>query len=192
MDTTKTKTNFKGAGEFDSTNSTYRHEIYLVNGKRLTGYSKSKYYAEKQDKIVLLEDIIIRLFNKGYLQPDRTEKITFYTRDFVSGQLDEVFTLLPASFTFGNNPKFVLNDRLNQFIVRFYKSVREKKTISPTIKHKAITVEEQILFSLERKRFISLEQLHEFVLKQFKNGYPEGLVMGFYNNYKEKYLSNPY
>lgn len=192
MEQAKTKSNFKGAGEFDSINSTYKHEICLLNGKKLTGYSKSKYYAEKQDKIVLLEDIIIRLFNKGYLQPDRTEKITFYRMDTLTRQLDEVFTLTPSSFTFGNIPMYVLNDRLNQFIKKFYNAIREKKFITKDLKHKAMTQEEQVLFSLERKRFSSHDQLHEFVLKQFQNGYPQGLVMGFYDNYRAKYLSSSY
>lgn len=192
MDQTKTKTNFKGAGQFDPINSTYKHEIFLLNSKKLTGYSKSLYYAEKQDKTVLLEDIIVRLFNKGYLLPDRTEKIIFYKRDFLTRNDEEVFTLYPNKFTFGKLPQFVLNDRLNQFIRRFYKQIEEKKIVTKSLKHRAMTADEQILFSTEHKRFHTLEQLHEFVLKQFKNGYPEGLVMGFYNKYIEKYLSHSY
>jgi len=192
MENAKPKPNFKGAGEFDPINSTYKHQIYLINGKILTGYSKSKYYAEKQDKIVLLEDIVLRLYNKGYLQPDKTKEIVFYSIDTLTRQSEEVITLTPKDYSFGSNPKFTLNERLCQFFKRFYIQLNERKFITKDIKHRPITQHEQQIFDLTRKRFATIEQLHEFVLKQFQNGYPQGLVMGFYDQYRSKWLSNSY
>lgn len=181
------KKNFPSAGKFDRNGSTYKHEIYLTNGITLTGYSKSLYYPEKQDKIVLLQDIILRLFHNGYFS--KSDKIIFYELDLFSKEKNEIFTLSPTGYSFGNLEKFVLNDRINSFITKFYAQLKANR-VTDNIKNKAVSKNEDELFSIATKRFPNYPTLIEFVNKCFKNGHSNEVVMQFYRKYTEKWLPN--
>lgn len=182
----ESKKTFPGAGKFDPINSTYLHKIYLKDGGRtLTGYSKSLYYAEMQDKIVCLQSVIRRLFQNGYLE--KSTKIEFFLNS-VSKENELILTLYSEEFRFMDNPKFVLNERLNTFLNKLYQYIKEKKIITSEIMSKPMTFSENEIFSLSYKRFENERKLIEFVTEKRKEGHAEGLVMQFYREYKKKFL----
>lgn len=183
------KKNFPSAGKFDRNGSTYKHEIFLSNGIVLTGYSKSLYYPEKQDKIVLLQDIILRLYHNGYF--NKSDKIIFYELDLFSKDKLEIFTLTPTTYTFGSLEKFVLNDRINAFITKFYAHMKVNR-VTDNIKNKGVSKTEEELFCIKQKRFSDFPTLIEFVNKCFKNGHNKDVVMHFYRQYTDKWLANSY
>lgn len=176
---------FPGMGQFDPINSTYRSEILLLNGHRLDGYSKSKLYPEPQDKTVMLEKWILRLYKKGYF--DKMHRIDFYHKSF-SGQDELVFTLYPREYTMQSHTKHVLDKRLIQFLTTLYIQVNKGELDISVLTHKAKRQNEQEIFSLDYKRFKTEQELLEFILKRKDEGHPDGLVMGFFHKYKQRYL----
>jgi hypothetical protein len=179
---------FPGMGQFDSVNSTYHHVIYLTNGKKLDGYSKSKLYPEMQDKIVLLEKIILRLYNSGYFKPDRVTRIEYYRKNFLEGTQDLILVLEPERFHLSDDETLVMSPRFQGFLNKFYLQVRSG-TVSADIVHKAIRIKEADVFSLEYRRFKTEPELLEFILSLKKLQYPDSMIMAFYYKYKEKFLS---
>ncbi len=177
---------FPGMGQFDSTNSTYHHVIYLTNGKKLDGYSKSKLYPEMQDKIVLLEKIILRLYNAGYWKPERVSRIEYFRKEFLHGTEDLILILEPTKFHLTDDETLALSRRFQGFLHKFYTQIQQG-TVSPEIVHKALKIKEADVFSLEYRRFKTEQELIEFMLAQKKANYPDSIIMAFYRKYKEKY-----
>lgn len=184
-----------GAGRFDSINSTYRHKIFLSNGRELTGYSKSLLTREATDKTVLLEKAIVRLVNKGYLfgktqkYGDTTFRIEFYLNGQYTGTPDElIFILMPDTYIFGNNEDFVTNIRLNTFFKRLYEQVKKGELVTKSLCHKSGNFTEENLFDVTKKRFLTEPALYTFMQNMIKDGHAFGLVMNFYNNYKKRWL----
>lgn len=181
------KKTFPGAGKFDPINSTYKHEIYLTTGRKLTGYSKSLLFPEMQDKIVLLERVILRLFNNGYLS--KSDKIEFYLKNLTTTD-DLILTLFPTSYTFGNNAtQLIFNERFNQFIEKFYLGIKSKNMVTKDLTHYPITKEQEQIFSLDYKRFKTERELINFITQKQKEGHEREYCMHFYRAYKEKYLT---
>jgi hypothetical protein len=181
---------FPGQGKWDPINSTYRHDIILLNGYKITGYSKGLLHSEMQDKIVLLQRIILRLYksDKQYFSPKKLLRIEFYKRDLLHED-ELIFILGPDSFQFGNSEHFIMNESLNQFLVKFYKAIKEGKIISKELFNKPKYQTEADAFSLKHKRFLTEPDTLEYCFKKIREGFPEGLVMNFFRNYRSKYLT---
>lgn len=181
---------FPGCGKWDRINSTYKHEIYLVNGKKLDGYSKGLLTNEMQDKTVLLETIIVRLFNKGYLDPLRSLQINFYFKSYLGDTDEEILILKPKEYRL-KHQKLISNERIVRFLERFYKQINQGKIITKDLTDKPYRKNEVDLFSLSEKRFKNQSELLNWMLEKGKEGAPQGQLLNYFHKYTEKYLSNP-
>lgn len=189
MQNANSKKTFPGAGRFDSINSTYKHEIFLKNGKILTGYSKGLLQTEMADKTVLLEKVIIRLINNGYLDGSKVSRIDFYLKSFLNNNDNLILSLEPLSYVV-TDEKYILNERLNSFLKKLYMQLRTGKIITQDIIHKRNLIFEQDIFSLKSKRFNDIDTLTDFCIKKVKDGYEESQVKLFFYKYKSKFFSN--
>lgn len=181
------KKSFPGSGRFDPINSSFKHRIHLQNGKELTGYSKSLLFPETPDKTVLLERVIVRLINNGYLQPDRTKYIEFFLNTPLLPTEQRVITLFPDRYIIGDVQQYIQDHRLYTFITRMYDQIRKGEIVTKSLQHKA-TVTASNLFDTSRKRFNTEEELHGFVVKQLQSGHPNGQVLNFYHKYRAQWM----
>lgn len=182
------KKTFPGAGKFDSINSTYKHEIILKNGTVLTGYSKGLLQNEMPDKTILLQKVILRLINKGYLDPRKTIRIDFYLKSFLQNNDDLILSLEPLSYALIGD-QFIMNEKLNAFFKRLYMDLRQGKIVTKDLADKRNVIFEEDIFQLRSKRFDNEDQLREFCIKKIKEGHAEGIVRNFYRKYLAKFLS---
>jgi hypothetical protein len=182
---------FPGAGRFDPLNSTYKHEIYLTNGKLLTGYSKGLFHSEPADKTILLERVIVRLIRNGYLAPIRTNRIDFFLNNYLGGNDVLVVSLYPYHYSLGEHKEVIADPRTFQFLKKLYDAINKGELITKDLQHKPVLSNEEIIFDIRKKRFQNDQELHEYIQKQLKNGCEEGTVMNFYYKYRLKWFSEP-
>jgi hypothetical protein len=185
-----TSKQFPGCGKWDRINSTYKHEIFLKNGKKLDGYSKGLLTNEMQDKTVLLETIIVRLFNKGYLDPQRTSQIDFYFKSYLGDTNEIILSLKPLEYQVFHS-KLITNERIVRFLSRFYDQIKRGKIITKELTDKPYRKNEVDLFSLSEKRFKNQSELLDWIIKKGKEGFSEGQLQNYFYKYTEKFLSNP-
>ncbi len=186
MQNSEPKKSFPGSGKFDPINSTYKHEIFLTNGRKLTGYSKSLFYAEMQDKTVLLESIILRLFNNGYFDPKRMQKIEYYRKEFMKPD-ELIFILTPTDLRMGNNDSIIEDQRLQTFLSNFYKQIHAGNVVTKDIKDPAKHQNVDDIMTVTRRIFKNERELLEFVTKKIAEGIPQGVCMDYFHKYKEKF-----
>jgi hypothetical protein len=189
---TSAKKYFPGTGKFDKINSTFRSKIYFNSTQKvptLDGYSKGLLQQkEPDDKIAMLESWIVRLYNSGYLRSDKTLKIEFYVKSFLDNK-DELFLILePLQFRIVHD-KYIMNERLNKFLMRFYTHVKSGNPVTKELVDSRIRIEEDEIFSVAKKRFENVEELTAWCIQKVKEGFPEGIVKGFHYKYYEKYFS---
>lgn len=185
----KPKKKFPGQGQFDKINSTYKNIIYFNNTQRvpfLEGYSKGLLFNEALDKTVLLEAWIVRLFNRGYLDCKKMVRIDFFLKSFLGNDDELIFSLQPFSFTIVHD-SFIMNERLNSFLERFYAQIKSGNIITKNLTHKR---EKEEIFPLKKGIFKNDDELRVFCIKKIREGHPEGLVKGFFYKYKEKFFEN--
>lgn len=180
------KKTFPGSGKFDPINSTYKHEIYLKNGKVLTGYSKGMLQNEMIDKTVLLEKVILRLVNNGYLQKERTERIDFYKKEFL--QTDEIILSLEPHSYVVTHDKYILDQRLNTFLKRLYESLKSGQIITKDLVDKRSVYKEEDIFKMQSGRFANIDSLKEYCFKLIQSGIVEGHVRTFFYKYSQQYF----
>lgn len=178
---------FKGAGQFDKHRSTFRWLIYLETGKVLDGYSCGKYSEEPQDKIFLLESVMLRLYRSGYWKASKCLYIEWYLQDIYGEKSnDELITVTtPTEYKFGTCEKYVHNERLQKFMRRFYESIKSGK-VSDQLRDRPVRITEKDKFSVSHKRFNTSVELVNYCA-ELKKFYPEGLVRDFYYKYIAKY-----
>lgn len=184
MKTTKT---FPGVNQWDTLNSTYKWRIYLCNGKELVGYSKGLYVSEPADKTVCLERAVRRLANSGYFQKERVRYIQFFYNKFLSGNDEWILTMMPDSYSLGNQELIVTDHRLKDFLTLFYKEITSGKEVIKQIIHPIKHSIEEELFDWRKKRFKTEAELHAFVIKQIDLKKNSEMVMDFFRKYREKW-----
>lgn len=185
----ETKKKFPGAGQFDSVNSTYKHRIHLSNGKELVGYSKGLYVSEPADKTVLLERVIVRLVNNGYLNIGRVDRIEFFYNKFLQGNDELILTLYPAMYGLGKNERIITDFRLAGFLRKLYEQLGQGKEALKANIHKPVISTEEDLLDTRKKRFPTEEKLHQYIITLLNRGMESAAVANFYRVYKEKHLS---
>lgn len=182
---------FPGAGKFDKINSTYHCIIYFQPTQKrpfIDGYSKGLTVNESPDKIYVLQAWIERLLHKGYFDHRRVVKIDFFLQSFLVNSEEHLFTLTPTSYKI-HSQQFITNERMNSFFVRMYKSIKEGKVDTASLKDKPQSRDEQSVFALRGDRFKSVEQLTAFCIQQIKSGkHSEERVNGFLRKYIEMFL----
>jgi hypothetical protein len=178
---------FIGAGRFDSVNSTYQHKINLCNGKQLTGYSKGLLSKEMSDKTVLLERVILRLYNNSYLVPNRVQSIEFFLNNqFESNEL--ILILRPHNYSFANNIEYAKDERLYTFLQRLYEQLRSGIIITKSLGHKPVIKQIDTILNPSKKVHETEQELHEFLMKCRKEGIEEGQIFNYYFNYRSKWF----
>ncbi|MCV9389159.1 hypothetical protein [Reichenbachiella ulvae] len=175
---------------WDSVESTYRQEIYLVNGYRFLGYSKRVGMPEVKDKQILLQNWILRMYKAGYLDEsnDRchdAEKIEYYWKDNVKRNYKLAFTLYQDCFEWNEAP---YRPPIDEFLKSFYKI--KAKGLDPhelLYTHKKASPSDPL--DLSKKRFYDKEVLQRFCMKLIRSNAQElGAVKAFYINYCDKHL----
>ena len=182
-----TQKKFIGAGRFDSVNSTYQHKINLCNGKQLTGYSKGLLSKEMSDKTVLLERVILRLYNNSYLLPNRVQSIEFFLNNqFESNEL--ILILRPHNYSFGQNLDYIKNQRLFDFLIRLYEQLRSGVIITKSLGHKPVIKPIDIILDPSIKSHKNETELHSFLMIARREGIEEGQIYNYYFNYRKKWF----
>lgn len=174
-------------GKFDSINSTYKHEIYLSNGKILTGYSKGLNLPELHDKDTLVQRVIRRLYGNGYLhkKSEGTAKETLYIHFYLNQAADDEWflTLLPLDYQL--SPEWINNEILVSFLKRFYEQVRSGVERKNLVKEPR----QRDLLSLNQK-FSSTNELLDYCNQlEHKYGLPHGIVQNFYREYCKNHFN---
>lgn len=183
---------FPGTGKFDKINSTFRSKIIFNSTQKvphLDGYSKGLLQPkEPDDKIYMLQNWIIRLVNNGYLSSFKTLRIEFYIKSFLDNT-DELFLILEPDRYSIHVEKYLLNERLNKFLTRLYQQLKSGKIITKELVDQKLRFEEEEIFSIQKKRFQSEDELRTYCISKIKEGNAEGMVKNFFYKYKSRHLS---
>ena len=186
----------KNSPKFDPYNSTYRHRILFADGvKELIGYSNKQGWIEREDKIIVLINYILRLYKAGYLDrynytKDKIECIEFYANDDSNTR---IFTLFYSYCEW--EPSMIGRKdfgRLITFIERFYEMV--EKNTSPS------KIYETLYYRGRRKRTAPLDlEIHRFqneadLMRHCQSVVERELaepseVEAFFRKYRDKYLT---
>lgn len=202
----------------DPYNSTYRRITWFKNGKNLDGYSKAKdgrfFKAEtnewitvrkdeKNDKLGLLCNWILREYKNGYLQmnhPHKTEldRMELYIHSPMGSlQYLPVVTLYYTFADWDNSVWFgkAQHAEFVQWIARFYSLIKMGETYETM--HRLLFFERESKrtppgtrrdpFSIATHRFSTMNDLNAYCAS-LKDQHPRGEIMHFYNQYKAKYF----
>jgi len=115
--------------QFDSIESTYKHLIYTNQGKKyiLTGYSKGDGLPERKDKEILIQKVVLRLINRGYLQ--KSDKIEFYKKNYIDNRHDQLlFIMYPDRFEYTDSIVWII-----PFLEKVYENILQKNKLEESI-----------------------------------------------------------
>jgi hypothetical protein len=172
-------------GKFDSIHSTFKSQIYCTSGKLIEGYSKGLYSREHQDKIVCLEKWIIRLYGKGYFNPEKIIRLEFYLKSFIDSDNKLLFTLYPDKFTMSNEEKYSTDKRLIYFLNKFYKEIQTGKQEVNKLIHNPVYKSEESIFDSKIKRFKNEFELMDFIITKKNEGFEPALLLNYASKYRE-------
>ncbi|MEP0366866.1 MAG: hypothetical protein ABJN36_11395 [Cyclobacteriaceae bacterium] len=188
-------------GDWDKIGSTYKQIIVFTSGKALVGFSKKIGFHERNDKIDLLTNWILRMYRDGYLNmknPTRTEidRIEYYNN--LNGQhLMNLRYEYPEVLCDDINLNNEYYKKLRVFINKFYDKVGTgvadheiyRQLYVKTRKGK-ITND---LISIDQKRFENKDQLNLYARDLINiRKMPFGEVEHFVRKYCQKHFGfNP-
>ncbi|MEO9968135.1 MAG: hypothetical protein ABJF11_20250 [Reichenbachiella sp.] len=175
---------------WDTSQSTYQQEIILENGKSFPGYSKRLGKEEAKDKRILLQNLILRMYQAGYLdennpQRDNAVQITYSWKDDSTGRYVHAFTLYQDCYEWNPNH---YRDYLDKFLTRFYELKRSGKN---PYEHLYETKRAKFLdpLSITNQRFFNKVNLRNYCVRLIKNNIRAfGEVLNFYIKYCERYF----
>jgi len=179
--------------------STFYWKIILDNNNPknrkdivLTGYSKMEGRNEKQDKMHLLFNIILRMNKCGYFEKFEKWKIYKRTGDFCNEQNDINFlTLYPNDFKILETTK--LEDRhktnhstLVKFLTDFYNARKNKVdfTYLLPVEKKAVNLDNLLCY--HKQKFETIKELYYHCEKLQKSGFAFGQIEHFKLMYLQK------
>jgi hypothetical protein len=175
--------------KWDPLHSTFKWNIYLANGKILTGYSKHSVSNERMDKDILLQKCIVRLYNAGYLHKKSlgTEKETDAIYFYDNQKLNEPHFLVMYMEAYELSD--IQNTKLVKFMSRIYEMMEGKRGYLNLIDDdKAKTGD---VLALDKPRFPDISSLNRYCAMLIKNNTREkSEVDHFYKRYKELYLGS--
>ncbi len=196
MRTTQTQQNHKI--HWDTINSYYRWNIFLLNGIQYPGYSKRHEEPEVFCKIKLLKRCMIRLKEKraskafGYFTPGHADRIEIYKRTGLGQYKERLVTLYPTHYELSHNEKFNQHQDIREFLDLFYsmlkKGIIEQLTYA-SAKIGYSKINEDALFSMTAGRFKSIPELYEFGNELMHLGFTYERVQHFTTGFIEKNLS---
>ena len=181
---------------WDKTHSTYMRIIYLSNGKSLTGYSKKYMQNERQDKIDLLTNWILRDFKNGYLDRNTTNpKVTAVDRiEFFIKHNGDYHPIINLYYDFPEwiNQKWVDQKKFIYFIQRFYSMIRQGLAVNQIVNALEVRTRASSKdpFDLTTPRFLGMADLNAYVLRlRNESSLEKEAIENFYRKYVEKYLT---
>jgi hypothetical protein len=187
----------KNSPVWDKANSTFMRLIVLLNGVTLTGYSKKVARNERNDKIDLLTNWILRDFKNGYLnRRTKNEKITQLDYiDYYKKTDNDYEPIIKLTYTHPEwlNPQWMENRKLYVFINRFYDFIEKGKDESFIIN--ALEVKSRTApqdpFNISFVRFTSIRDLNAYVDKlKNQNDLSMEAIEHFYRAYCAKHFSS--
>ena len=182
------------AGKADPLNSEYKQKIFLVGKDRpLTGYSKGQGFNESGDRTYALAAFILRMFQNGYFNPQRVERIEYYrwNKDSMTHS-DFILTIYPTEFSYSNDQETRQNERLAAWLKMLYTSINSGKPIEASkLMMQPQRIEVENLFSLSYRRFETETALNTFCQMLQRKGYAQDRIHNFYVKYREKFTFNP-
>lgn len=190
--------NEKTTIQWDKVYSTYKRTLYLINGRELTGYSKQIGKQERNDKIDLLTNWIIRDYEGGYLNDQSRdlrksklkEAIWWRIKDASKNEFEPIFTLKYNNVIW-HSVIFYNNEVLRRRIERFYHLVRygaptEEFRRTLYVSGRGARTPEPL--SLEWKKWPTRQELLAHLgSKEIQDFYGENEIQAFYQSYIEKY-----
>jgi len=106
--------------KWDSQNSTYMQIIHFANGKSIVGYSQRTGYEEIRDRTKLLKNLILRMYEKGYLNEHDDKKdvdcIEYHMRQ-KTGDPYELFFVLYQNYVEWNQDLY--RESIDKFLRKF-------------------------------------------------------------------------
>ena len=183
---------------WDKMNSTYMRIIYLKNGYSLTGYSKKYLQNERQDKIDLLTNWILRDLKSGYLDRKTSNpKITPLDRiEYFIKQNDTYYPVINLYYDFPEwvNPKWMDQKKFLSFINRFYNMIRRSIAVSEIVNALEVRTRASSKdpFDISIPRFVGIPDLNAYVQRlKSESALENEAIEHFYLKYKEKYFTRP-
>ncbi len=174
---------------WDPEGSTYKQEITLENGKFYPGYSRRLGKEEARDKRVLLQNMILRMYDIGYLNeknPYRSNATQIvYSWKNNLGKFVHAFTLYQDCYEW-NSDHF--RDYLDDFLSEVY---RLKKVggnpYELLYENRRTKMADPLNLEL---RFSNRLNLRNYSVRLIKNNIRAfGEVLDFYRKYCEKYFN---
>ncbi len=182
---------FKDSG-WDTRDSTYIQNIFLLNGKEFQGYSKRIGHAEKNDKQALLTNLILRMYNVGYLdinfpdQKKRIDRIEYFLNTRI-GKM-EVLCLKYKYYEVLNPTWAIENNGVIRFLDEFYEALsnQEHEKIKGMYLFKKTRFNDP--FDLTKKRFLTTKSLLSYCNRmKEEQKFTEQQAISFYHSYSEKF-----
>ncbi|MEP3388745.1 MAG: hypothetical protein ABJO02_11185 [Reichenbachiella sp.] len=176
---------------WDPEGSTYQQEISLENGKFYPGYSRRLGKEEPRDKRVLLQNMILRMYDVGYLNeqnPNRTNAIQIvYSWRNKLGKFVHAFTLYQDCYEW--NPDHY-RDYLDAFLSEFYRLKRiGENPYEKLYENKKTKMADPL--SLSPPRFFNKPNLRNYCVRLIKGNIREfGEVLDFYRKYCQTHFDD--
>ncbi len=178
-----------GQRAVDKSRSTYIQRVFLKNGIWFPGYSKRADAEEATDKTLVLQNWILRMYEKGYLDENNTdrddaEKIEYYFR---GKHQKPVLAFILYQDYFEWVPEYY-RPYLNDFLNEFYRLKKEGKD-PYKILYISKKSENRNPLSLDSKSFFDKHNLRMHCTRIYKSSKrPIGAIKAYYISYSQKYL----
>lgn len=193
MTNTRQKSKF-ARGKWDKEKSTYMQVIKFQNGRDLAGFSAKIGFHERNDKLALIQNWILRMLRDGYLDRNNT------TKDPIEGiEYYEVSTGVHLFTCYYTSVEYISQELIEsdywkpviRFLDKMYTMVEQKKPVSE-IYEKLYTHTRKNShdpLDIEKKRFLDFGSLKRYALELVDSGRAEpGAVEHFVTKYSEKHF----
>jgi hypothetical protein len=193
----KNKNNAFNKAKWDPMHSTFAQKIHFKNGNELSGYSKRLGFSERQDKLALLCNMILRDYRYGYLDRfnnsrDPIDHIEMY---HLAVDRQNPPRMVKLYYTFAEFEHGYIDHEKGQFntwLTKFYKTIEDKRSIDDiwnACYFKPLKKSESDPLDLKTRRFSNLNHLNNYCLYLIENDIrSKGEVELFYKKYIEKWL----
>jgi hypothetical protein len=177
----------------DKKNSTYYHKIvFKTNKKPIVGWSKAIGYEEPKDKVICLQNILVRLRTGAYTpfggrnsrgeQVDPTESIIFYhnhSHEFICQISDDNLDADLQS----------MQPRFWRWIQVFLKECQQGKDESFLMK-KHLYFNYEKLFDIDTPRFLSKDMCRTWCDQKIAEGHSPDDIETFYTNTCQRWFQD--
>jgi len=176
--------------KWDESNSTYCQVIHFENGKSLQGYSKRVGFNEKNDKVALLTNWILRSMKIGYLDPNNPDKSEIICIEYYQNEIDGQNMFLRLYYNYYELAELQMeNKKLIRFLDAFYQMINDNiatSIICDKLHVKARAYKDNPL-SIETHRYRDPMQLLRHC-QRISNTIDPRDVLNFFHEYMSKFF----